>query len=160
MRTVPYPPRQQRMAFTSGSLSCRCSSAARCPSLPANWFSSSYNPSGTSTLRPHARSLSIAGAISSLLTFRAVAASATVSPFFSGSIVFISICFESYRCTWLCFYVPKLVEGINDGFQLHGNFHIGLFLLVIDVVLVVKYFLNIGVQLVNFMGKLLNFQVH
>lgn len=39
--------------------------------------------------------------------------------------------------------ITQLVEGVVDGFYLHGDFQIGLLLLLVDVVLVMKDFLHV-----------------
>ena len=51
--------------------------------------------------------------------------------------------------------VAQLVEGVVDGFYLHGNLQVGLLLLLVDVVLVVQDFLHIGIQLFYLMRELL-----
>ena len=82
MRTEPYPPRAQTMAFTSGSSSSCCITAARVSSSPANWLQMSNRWSGSTTSSPHEPNKSSAGFNSSAVIFRAGAAMAILSPLF------------------------------------------------------------------------------
>lgn len=53
----------------------------------------------------------------------------------------------------------ELVKGIVDHFNLNCNLVVGYFLLLIDIILVMKNFFDVGIKLVNFVGELLHFQI-